>query len=80
MAFQHPLNRLLYACELASKLIANYLLLISSTTESVVDTRVRAISTRDTSLSLIVAGFFVLAGSSGFHGPKDSERKEAIRC
>jgi hypothetical protein len=63
MSFQRQLNRLLYACELVRKLRTNHLLVISSTTESLVDCKVRAISTRDISLSLIVADFFVLGVS-----------------
>jgi hypothetical protein len=58
ISFQSLLSGLLCVRELVRK-SANHLLTLSSTTESVVDHEVRAISTRDSS-SLIVAGFFVL--------------------
>jgi hypothetical protein len=58
--FQCRQSRLLYARELVRKLSTDHLLTLSSTTESLVDRKVRAISTRDISTSLIVAGFFVL--------------------
>lgn len=57
---QSQQSRLSYARELVRKLSANHLLIFSSTTESLVDREVRAISTRDSSFSLIAAGFFVL--------------------
>jgi hypothetical protein len=50
-------SRLLYARELVRKLSTDHLLILSSTTESLVGYKVRAISTRDISISLIVAGF-----------------------
>jgi hypothetical protein len=56
---QSLLYGLLYGCELASK-SASSLLTFSSTTESLVDPKVRAISTEDILLSLIVAGFLLL--------------------
>lgn len=57
--FQYQQSKLLYARELTRKSLINHLLTLSSTTESFVDNKVRAISTGDIS-SLIVAGFFVL--------------------
>ncbi|MDT4898049.1 MAG: hypothetical protein QOH25_3126 [Acidobacteriota bacterium] len=53
-------NRLLYARELVKKLVIIHLLLISSTTEYLVDHEVRTISATNISTLLIAAGFFVL--------------------
>jgi hypothetical protein len=60
ISFQELLCRLLYARELVRKFSANSLLMFSSTTESLVDRKVRTISERDISTLLIAAGFFVL--------------------
>lgn len=57
---QSKQSKLLYGRELVRKLTANYLLVISSTIEYLVDRRVRPISSTDISSLLIVAGFFVL--------------------
>jgi hypothetical protein len=53
-------SRLLYARELVGKLSTNSLLIISSTTEYLVDHIVRTISARNISTLLIAAGFFAL--------------------
>jgi hypothetical protein len=53
-------SRLIYARELVRKLSANHLLVISSTTEYLVDREVRTISSTDIPALLIAAGFFVL--------------------
>jgi hypothetical protein len=66
ISFQSLLSGLLYACELVRK-SANHLLTFSSTIESFVDPKVRAISTEDF-LSLIVAGFFVFVISESLRG------------
>jgi hypothetical protein len=60
MSSQSRQSRLLYVRELVRKLSTNHLLVISSTTEYLVDRKVRTISLRDISTLLIAAGFFVL--------------------
>lgn len=60
---QSLLYTLIYARELVRK-SANSLLTFSSTTESLVDHKVRAISTEDILLLLVVAGFFAFVDCS----------------